>query len=284
MTDLTSHGDLNRAAMMATITDEWSSYWTYPATAGEMAALQNATKDWPSLAPLIQAMTEAKSALSERPSVKWLVDAANRRRQPSVKPVRRGCPDCKGGQWIDDAPAGDPPMLRHCPECNPLGDLLQQAGVYAIDAPPLSSKGGGNPKAQAIIDQFRSGPAPVSGREVMLVADEPMTDSRREYWIQRCQAEYVLGRARRERFEYLERLARVWRVELPPMPVGDQGAVDLAVRVLVDLGADVDMAVVTIPTVDDYLAGVPCPGVSSPWAADRTDVASRFVDSLRRVR
>ena len=82
-----------------------------------------------------------------------------------------------------------------------------------------------------------------------------MTPERIERAQQRCRAELTLGAARKRRWEYLHDLAATRGIELDPIQVDDELAVQRAARRLANAGAPVHWECLTVPTADQYLAG-----------------------------
>lgn len=72
---------------------------------------------------------------------------------------------------------------------------------------------------------------------------------------QRARAELILAPARVARRRYLQALAARWRVELGPLEVDDELAIQRAAHALTAAGAPIHWDAITVPTADQYLAG-----------------------------
>jgi hypothetical protein len=229
-----------------------AGYWKFQPNPAELAALHHETKNWSDLTPLVDAARHATAVLDDRPSISWLMREANRRRPQQITPTRRGCRDCRGARWIDDGGPAGPPVLRHCPTCNPIGAELQSLGAYDPDAPTRAN----DPRFQAAVDRWLSEPQQIdSTKFVLLAADTTPTAEQRQRRRELDEHRRHLGHVREAWWRWLRTTAHRNFVELPTVPVG--GSFDSAVEALLDAGVDVDLIV--LPSVDEVADGEPIP-------------------------
>lgn len=143
-------------ANMESIARSLSSFWKFPPSDDELELLYDFTRNWTNLTPLAEAIDHASRNMDDRPSVAWLLRESRRRREEAERPPgeRSGCILCHDDRWIDTNRSGEgPAMLQACPRCLPTTSAVQDAGAYALDAPPTRH----NPKVANIVSHHDAG-------------------------------------------------------------------------------------------------------------------------------
>jgi hypothetical protein len=144
-----------RQAILEQVASMLGAWWRFPPSDDELAAIAAATKSWPAIDVVLDAVEEATRTEDQRPSVAWIIRNAERRlklRDASSdrgEPSKPGCRLCRGELFIVAAggsPLDDPRVspldceLKPCPRCAQVSHNLWKAGAYEMDAPRSAAR------------------------------------------------------------------------------------------------------------------------------------------------